>query len=151
MNDYWTTGDGLQWTNEGGWPASDMRTWLQESILPLFPENLRSNITEVKKYSYSYSDNGTISSEDTIWIPSVREVFGEDDRSEDDGPEYLTAYTGYESRRKRRIANSEIKRWWLRSTSDNGDGTFRYVFDSGTGWGYEGACYNIGVVIGFCL
>ena len=31
-----------------GWPKSDMRNWLRESILPLFPEEVRSNIKTVK-------------------------------------------------------------------------------------------------------
>ena len=29
-------------TSEGGWPASDLRAWMQESVLPLFPEEVTS-------------------------------------------------------------------------------------------------------------
>ena len=46
-------------TNEGGWPASDMRAWLRDSILPLFPETVRSNIREVKKYSGALEHQGS--------------------------------------------------------------------------------------------
>jgi hypothetical protein len=136
-------------TNSGGWPASDMRAWLQDSILPMFPDTVHSNIKEVKKYSYSRSDSGTISSLDKIWIPSHREVYGAKDYHEDTGPEYLTAFPGYAARRKRRAG--VISWWWLRtanslkydcfySVEGNGSAEYGNLTDS------EG-----GVAIGFCL
>ena len=138
-------------TNEGGWPASDMRAWLRDSILPLFPETVRSNIREVKKYSYSYSDNGTISSSDTIWIPSGREMFGADNAFEDEGPEYLTAFPDDASRQKQHIGVSEPSRWWLRSASNFGDFYFYRVNYDGSVWDFNAANYGSGVVVGFCF
>jgi len=138
-------------TSEGGWPASDMRAWLRDSILPLFPETVRSNIREVKKYSYSYSDNGTISSSDTIWIPSGREMFGADDSREDRGPEYLTAFPDDASRQKQHIGVSEPSRWWLRSASYNYDSIFYIVYADGSDWYGNSANYEYGVVVGFCF
>ena len=63
----------------GGWPDSDMRYWLHDSILSKFPEALRTNIKEVTKYSmlndHSYGSEGeTIKSTDKIWIPSLKEI-----------------------------------------------------------------------------
>lgn len=140
-----------EYTYEGGWPASDMRAWLRDSILPLFPETVRSNIREVKKYSYSYSDNGTISSSDTIWIPSGREMFGADNAFEDEGPEYLTAFPDDASRQKRHIGVSEPSRWWLRSASyDIGDDSI-YVSIDGFSWFSHLANSVTGVVVGFCF
>ena len=136
-------------TNFGGWPASDMRAWLQDSILPMIPDTVRSNIKEVKKYSYSYSDEGTISSSDKIWIPSRREVFGEDNSNEDSGPEYLTAFSDAASRIKRRAG--EPYWWWLRSASYTGDLDFYYVSDDGSDWISYYAYYVYGVAVGFCL
>ena len=137
-------------TNEGGWPASDMRAWLRDSILPLFPETVRSNIREVKKYSYSYSDNGTISSSDTIWIPSGREMFGADNAFEDEGPEYLTAFPDDASRQKQHIGVSEPSMWWLRSASNIDDYSFRVVY-VGSFWYSTDANSVHGVVVGFCF
>ena len=111
-----------------------MRAWLRDSILPLFPETVRSNIREVKKYSYSYSDKGTISSSDTIWIPSRREMFGADNAFEDEGPEYLTAFPDDASRQKQHIGVSEPSRWWFRSASNNSAGSFGYVHYDGSFW-----------------
>ena len=90
-------------TNDGGWPASDMRAWLQNSILPLVPDPVRSEIKEVKKYSYSYSytGSGTVSSADRIWIPSHREILGASDRYENRGPEYLEAFPDESSRTRK--------------------------------------------------
>lgn len=136
-------------TNFGGWPASDMRAWLQDSILPMIPDTVRSNIKEVKKYSYSYSDEGTISSSDKIWIPSRREVYGASDSNEDSGPEYLTAFSDAASRKKRRAG--EPIWWWLRSASISYDDGFNYVSSDSSGW-YDNIASNVdGVAVGFCL
>ena len=128
-----------------------MRAWLRDSILPLFPETVRSNIREVKKYSYSYSDNGTISSSDTIWIPSGREMFGADNAFEDEGPEYLTAFPDDASRQKQHIGVSEPSRWWLRSASYNFYSHFCSVSSDGSYWYYTNASSVGGVVVGFCF
>ena len=140
-----------EWTNKGGWPASDLRAWLRESILLLFPETVRSNIREVKKYSYSYSDNGTISSSDTIWIPSGREMFGADNAYEDEGPEYLTAFPDDASRQKQHIGVSEPSRWRLRSASYTIDTNFTLVTINGSSWSTTSARSEGGVVVGFCF
>ena len=136
-------------TNFGGWPASDMRAWLQDSILPMIPDTVRSNIKEVKKYSYSYSDEGTISSSDKIWIPSSREVFGENNSNEDSGPEYLTAFSDAASRIKRRAG--EPCWWWLRSATNFYDDDIDFVYIDGSDWYNIFASYVNGVAVGFCL
>lgn len=140
-------------TNFGGWPASDMRAWLHDSILPMIPDTVRSNIKEVKKYSYSYSDEGTISSSDKIWIPSHREVFGASDSDEDSGPEYLTAFSDAASRKKRRAGERYWYWWWLRSASDNFDYEYYFigVANVGSDWNGSSAYREYGVAVGFCL
>lgn len=140
-------------TNDGGWPASDMRAWLEDSIFPLFPDTVRLNIKEVKKYSYSYSDNGTISSLDKIWIPSRREIFGTSNCDEDAGPEYSTAFLDDSSRIKRRADTPSYTQswWWLRSASTSYYNIFNYVYNDGSGWNSNHAYYSAGVAVGFCF
>jgi serine/threonine protein kinase len=147
-----------EYTNEGGWPASDMRAWLQKSILPLFPKAVRSNISEVKKYSYSYSDQGTISSVDTIWIPSRREILGANNALEDKGTEYLTAFPDDASRQKRHISGSNYAErawWWLRSTHCDFHYSFYSVYFDGSSEAPDtddhSAYDDGGVVVGFCF
>ena len=138
-------------TSEGGWPASDLRAWMQESVLPLFPEEVRSNIKEVMKYSYSYSDSQTISSSDKIWIPGRREVFGEEVSQELEGPEYLNVFPDDASRIRKHIDASEPICWWIRSAAGNYDANFDFVDTEGTGTYVSDAWAEYGVVVGFCF
>ena len=137
-------------SNMGGWPKSDMRAWLRESILPLFPDILRSNIKEVTKYSFSYSDKGKISSNDKIWIPSVREVLGAD-AYDDRGPQYTSFFRDDASRQKRHIGASGPSWWWLRSASYGRGDRFYCAGDGGDIWYGRNAPVEGGVAIGFCL
>ena len=147
-------------TNSGDWPASDMRAWLQDSILPLFPDAVRSNIKEVKKYSKSSSDRGTISSTDKIWIPSLREVFEIEKLrerfaidAEDAGPEYLEAFSDYDSMKRQR--DGKLCYWWLRSAISYSDSKFHRIaydyFPMRVYWNAVSAIIEHGVVVGFCL
>ena len=153
--------------NTGGWPACDMRTWLQGSILPLFPEEVRSNIKEVTKYSCSYSQ-GTISSTDTLWIPSCKEVFGtayfeeygweienqgvEGWEIENQGVEYARAFPDDESRQRsyKDYKGAWSSWWWLRSASYGIDNYFSIVGSDGD-WSNNFSYDENGVVVGFCL
>ena len=140
-------------TAEGGWPESEMRAWLREDILPLFPGNVRSNIKEVTKYSYSYLDDGAVSSNDAIWIPSNREIFKIDDLYykdcyEDHGPEYTSAFQEDESRVRHRIDASHASWWWLRSSYYGS--SFYCVYTDGSYISRRAASQG-GVVVGFCL
>lgn len=135
-------------TSEGGWMDSDMRFWLRESILPLFPEILRANIQEVTKYSYSFSEKGTISSADSIWIPSRREVFGADIALEDEGAVYTGAYSNDLSRQKICPGTTSTSAWWLRSVYDDNE------FFTVNGGGSSSSSYSSserGVAVGFCF
>ena len=136
-------------TNTGGWPESRMRTWLRDSVLPLFPDTLLSNIREVKKYSYY--DGRTLSSSDTIWIPSRRELYGALDSQEEGGPEYIMAFPDDDSRSKRKVDYSIPSKWWLRSASSNDDSGFCFVNDDGSSSRIKKADNNYGVAIGFCF
>ncbi|MDO4735240.1 MAG: DUF6273 domain-containing protein, partial [Lachnospiraceae bacterium] len=132
-----------------GWLESDMRSWLRESVLPLFPETVRLNIKKVKKYSNVYS-YGTYVSADTIWIPSTREIFGEDRCKEKQGPEYKTAFLDASSRNRQHIGDSRTSLWWTRSASTDAINHFECVgyrdYSSINVTGNE-----LGVVVGFCL
>jgi hypothetical protein len=128
-----------------------MRAWLQESVLSMFPEEVRLNIREVKKYSFScsYSESETISSIDTIWIPSRREVFGMNCAYEDKGPEYIEAFPDDVYRKKQHTSATEHS-WWLRSNTYTFPNNFSTVTEDGFGW-YDNPSNTGGVAIGFCF
>ena len=140
-------------TKKGGWGASGMRSWLRETVLHLMPEEVRTNIREVTKYSFSYDENGDVTSRDTIWIPSRREVFYADHRDwkmEETGAVYADSFKDDASRTMTRDGASGADWWWLRSTYDGESEGFSNVNTSGlyidTYSELEG-----GVVIGFCF
>ena len=143
-------------TKESNWLKSDMRSWLRESILPLFPEEVRSNIKEVDKDSLSADDKETepsdydaddlVFSDDTIWIPSFVELFHKhyDDTSY---PVYKIAFSDNASREINRN-DASGSWWWLRSAYHND--SFYCVNPDGS-WDYKDVNEEGGVIIGFCL
>lgn len=131
----------------GGYPASEMKTYLDTTIKALLPEVVRTNLTPVVKHSIGFTASGEVftemSSVETIWIPSTREIFG---IYESTGPVYSP------STRIRYNGNDPIF-WWLRSG-------FFFVKDGAVGfWGVDdrgivdlgNASGAHGVVPGFCL
>lgn len=139
-------------TNEGGWTYSNMRSWLHEEILPLFPKKMRLSVKEVIKYSYSVTDQKETTSVDRIWIPSRKEIFRYS--QEKSGSEYSEAFSDGGSWLKRRQDEDEPFWWWLRSASNRfEDGGF---FCMTTNVDYPSfnpgyATNEGGVVICFCL
>ena len=110
-------------TNANGWPVTELRTWLGDTILPTIDATIRSNIKTVSKTSYDKTTSADLTSDETIWLPSAREVFG-GNTYEQSGPIYSGLFTN---------ATTRIKNvnWWLRSASSSSAINFRYVSVSG--------------------
>ena len=131
----------------GGYPASEMKTYLDTTIKALLPEVVRTNLTPVVKHSIGFTASGEVFTEmistETIWIPSAHEIFG---ICESTGPVYSL------STRIRYNGNDPIF-WWLRSgffSGKDGARVFRRVDDRGIDRS-DGASTADGVVPGFCL
>ena len=134
-----------------------MRAWLRGTVLPFMPEEVRDNIREVTKYSYSYEEQKGVASKDTIWIPSVREIFPAgydewtDKRREKEGVSYTSVFTDNKSRERSRDGESGASWWWLRTASFGFSYYFGSVFSDGD-INYAGDAYSeYGVVVGFCF
>ena len=166
------------WTNIGGWEASGMRAWLRETVLPMMTETLRYSIREVKKYSFSYDKDREVSSKDTIWIPSEKEIFFDCPGSSQGNDEKRAAYTEVFKDNTSRIRNNNNAYdllWWVKFEEESeGEEAFRYK-RIGASWWWLRSAYrhhlsysflrvdsegNIdhnnadnegGVLIGFCL
>ena len=134
-------------TTAGGWASSDMRTYLTNTILPLIPANVRNQIKTVDKTYYDYDSTSTLTSSDSIWIPSTREVcFVNTNLKETSGVQYSSLFTGNNSRIKYNSSGS-ASNWWLRSA--NSGFNFYFVNDYGSD-NNNIASYSLGVVFGFC-
>ena len=133
----------------GGWEKSEMRSYLNDTILPLIPSNVAERINAVKKISKAYDVNEADFQQttyDRLWIPGFREIV--DPYSyEQTGPAYSAIYKDNDSRKKAKVGGStEI--WWLRSAYSAAN--FKYVASNG-GDGNVGSRFLYGVCIGFCL
>ena len=110
----------------GGWKSSEMRRYMQDSVLPLIPQDVRSQIKTVikKQQAVDGAWNAFLqSTEDTVWIPDASEIFGKEDmrcssvlnmRKE---AAYKDLFPDEISRVKKMTDGKAADWWWLR-TSD---------------------------------
>lgn len=124
----------------GGWKFCEMRNYLNETIKPMIPSNVRSKIVTVKKEQTAITmENKTEKqvTEDDVWIPSASE---------------RNFYEGLNSpangdKTKRVVGTTTAIRWWFR-TAGTGK-TFEACSDSG-GITTVSASVEIGIALGFC-
>ena len=135
-------------TSNGGWESSGMRSWLNSTILPLFPSYLQEAMVEVSKVSSIYS-NGLIvdgqTTSDRIWIPSNHEI-GFGTNLETTGAVYTGKFTDNAARKK--TYNNSVNFWWSRSSK--GSTGFESIYSNGTS-DHNSASNTYGVVPGFCI
>ena len=90
-------------TNEGGFEKSDLKKWIDDVLLPAFPDNLRSKI-------------------ENLTIPTYGQIFGHgdyfDNAIEPDNDEQFPLMT----KRKKRIADFEndYEWYWLQNATKKG-------------------------------
>jgi hypothetical protein len=63
----------------GGWEKSELRAYLNDTIKPMIPENVRSAIKDVEKSQNAYNVSGgsfTQTTIDDLWIPSSNQENG---------------------------------------------------------------------------
>lgn len=135
----------------GGWEKSEMRTYLNDTILPLISADVQAMIKPVTKYSDSRNTAGTavdsVATVDSVWIPNYREALG-GTGCETTGATYTGLFTANSARIKYKVGASSASKWWLRSASSTGN--FFYVYTSGS---YSNGTANdsYGVALGFCV
>ena len=138
--------------NTGGWAVSDTRLWMQNTLWVAMPTDLQAVIKPVIKKS----DNGfyisTISeTEDTLWLPSDRELNCENIGLVLAGQgEPYPVYTDAASRKKQNAAGG-LKLYWTRSTGREGQHYYRYIDSQGNPNNLGAASQNLGIAFGFCI
>lgn len=63
-------------TSKGGWRDSEMRLWLNETIIHMLTDELREMI--VPRRIVQTMDGERLESEDKLWLPSFTEMFGKE-------------------------------------------------------------------------
>ena len=129
----------------GGWEKSEMRTYLQDTVKPLIPEEIRNRLRTVSKTQPAYNTSGssfTQTTEDDVWIPSYNECFGSSSM-------YKALFENTNANRiKYKVGSSSASSWWLRSAISTPN--FYSVPSSGGNY-YTNAHNSYGVALGFCL
>ena len=135
----------------GGWEKSEMRTYLNNTILPLIPSNVAAAIKPVTKYTRIYNASGTAvdnsPTTDTLWIPSTREV-GATSYWESSCPSYTQIFKDAASRKKSKASGSTATAWWSRTVSNTSK--FYYLDRAGNSNGSD-TSNSYGIAPGFCI
>ena len=145
-------------TNVGGWPASEMRTYVNSDIYNALPTELKNgiiNTTVVSGHGYTAGETN-FTSTDKLYLLSIKEVWEKEGTNGIDSWDTAwnqTRQLDYYSSQNVTTSNysGAIKQynesnfyWWLRSAYSNYTSTFSSVDTSGD-WYYYYSSTTIGV------
>ena len=132
-------------TNVGGWPASNIKSYLNSAILNTLPSELKNVIVDTKVISgHGLNDSSNFISTDKLYFLSTKEIYGESSKydSIDTETKQLDYYeqqgvTINNYSRTIKQCNGVKSYWWLRSASPSYAERFAVVNDAGgNGAGY---------------
>lgn len=149
LNTVWLINDSN--TNSGGYPASAMKTYVEDNIYDKLPSDLKAIVAPVKKKCYtSYMDASSLSEANyNVWLLAEAEVFDSSASTLGDGEgTKYSIFTTDVSRIKK--VNNSPHYWWLRSIVRNNSTKFLCVNTDGTIYSYT-ANSGCGVVVGLCV
>ena len=140
-------------TNAGGFTGSAMYSWLENTVFPALPEDLRSLIKAVDKKTSAGSQSTTINTNSMklfLFSPVENGLRTETDVYKDEGETY-PIFTDNASRIKK-LANGagSANWWWERSPIVAYSYGFCFVNSNG-GANTNVASYSGGVCFGFCI
>ena len=133
-------------TNVGGWPATEMRTYLNGTFYNSLPSDLQAVIKPTRVISgHGSNDSTNFTTTDKLYLLSSEEVYGIDDGQyhfydtaygtshqleyySNNGVTYSTnSWSGRNLDKTVKQYNSSNTWWWLRSANSNGSSSFRDV------------------------
>ena len=124
-------------TNAGGWNVSQMRTYLNDTVYPTLPNDLKNVIVE----KTHMRGEGTISSNlvsasDKLWLPTNYEMFGTKSGEFHDDAAHNIHYSIFPdnaSRIKyRKVTPTSARYWWLSSANGYYSTSFACVSNDGS-------------------
>ncbi|HAE15739.1 MAG TPA: hypothetical protein DCG51_04240 [Erysipelotrichaceae bacterium] len=129
----------------GGWEHSEMRYYLNNTVKPLIPSEVRNAILGVTKTQPARNTAGTGETQtttDDVWIPSYAECFGNSSL-------YYSLFKNTNAKRiKHTYGTTSANFWWLRSAYSGT--SFDYVGNGGNNQNNPPS-YTYGVALGFCI
>lgn len=135
-----------RWTNAGGWPACDMRRYLNNTVFDLLPDDLQEviSVTTIKQVI----DGETVTCEDKLFLLSRTQVFGKGRWTEKEPDDTQLDIFLTERDRVKLCGDRGTWFWWLRSAYYTN--TFYSVSTSGYD-SNDSAATSYGVALGFCI
>ena len=143
-------------TNAGGWPATSMRTYVNNDIYNALPSELKNGIIDtyvVSGHGSSHSANFT--STDKLYLLSTKEVWGKEGTSNVINYDTTDAYTRqldyYKAQGVTTSNYSGAKKnasWWLRAADSNISTSF-YTVNTNGNWYRNSANSSPGVAPAF--
>ena len=144
------------YTNVGGWPATSMRTFVNNDVYNALPSELRKAIIDtVTVSSHGVGDTGNFTSTDKLYLLSTAEVWiqgtsipinndtaRDNTRQLDYYNNLGTSTNNYSKAIKNNGTSSDY--WWLRSAYSTASNDFYHVNASG-GWSYNYPVQTYGV------
>ena len=148
-------------TNAGGWPASEMYSYVQNDIYNALPSELKNGIINTYVVSgHGSSESTNFTSTDKLYLLSTKEVWGKEGTSNVINNDTTDAYTRQLDYYKEKGVttssyggaikqyNGSNTRWWLRAASSSGSGSF-YIVYTGGDWSHNIANKTYGVAPAF--
>ena len=135
-----------RWTNAGGWPACDMRRYLNTTVFDVLPDDLQEviSLTTIKQVIYGE----TVTCEDKLFLLSRTQVFGKGRWTEKEPDDTQLDIFLTERDRVKLCGDHGTWFWWLRSAANIN--SFSNVYTSGYD-NTSGADSSYGVALGFCI
>lgn len=134
-------------SNEGGWEASQLRTYLNSTVYNLIPEEIRNNIIDTYVVSgHGSKDSNNFTTTDKVYLLSTKEIWGKEGTTNvctRDTAEVETRQLDYYKSQGIKTDsnngaikkyNGNTKNWWLRTADSADSDDFIRVNDTGH-WG----------------
>ena len=149
-------------TNVGGWPATSMRTFVNNDIYNAIPSEIKNAIIDTTVVSgHGYNDTTNFTSTDKLYLLAPGEVYSDwkTNTSRYDSAKNLTRTLDYYTAQGVTTSNNSgaIKKngtsttyWWLRAANSRKTNRFLCVISDGN-WSNSSANYTIGVAPAFRL
>lgn len=137
-------------TNAGGYPASAMKTWVENNIYDKLPADFKVLVAPVKKKWYTTYNNANSLTEGNynVWLLSEAEVF--DSVTYTIGNGEGTKYPIFTDNASRIKKGNGTNGWWLGSCY-KGSGRSFVAANSDGSVDYYGANGGFGIVVGLCI
>ena len=145
-------------TNNGGWPATSMRTFVNNDIYNLLPSEIKNAIIDTTVVSGHGNTSGetNFTSTDKLYLLAPKEIYTDFNDTVDTAKDLtrtLDYYTSiavttsnYSGAIKKNGTNASY--WWLRTASSGSTNGFLYVGFTGD-WSSNFASYSYGVAPAF--